>query len=294
MKVIHVVILVILGTILLSVLHIYTTINLLNPTCTYLCWFALLVFSIFCAFNCSKQTSTVQLLIGFTLFVFFGYAYFFVNECISQILPYLNAFWLVIFITEICFVIFMIYNNQKGKQRDVIKSKAELIKTLFRDNVLDDNELKKRYEAWGWIDRITYDSFLKAIYDAVSENWSEYGFDDNLIEYCAKLKNKIQPLMFRVNESDLFTNIEGDDKRFFIQIYSSMKEKLCNHTDLDNLVELGKRFAIYQNQIKAENERNNQSLTISIIGIYLSILFFLISSLLSDGGEMIKNYFNSQ
>ena len=281
MKIIHVVVLVILATVLLSVLHIYTNINLLNQACTYICWFALLAFSMLCAMSCNKQMSTIQFLIGFTLLVFFGYTYFFVNECANQLLPFLNAFWLIIFIMELCFVVFIIYNGQNDKKRiqakqNKIESKAKLIKTLFHDKVLDNNELKKRYENWGWVNNITYDAFLKTIYDVASENWSEYGFDETLIEYCTNLKNIIQPIIVNEKESNIFTNIEGDEKRLFIQIYSAMKEKSHNYIDINNLIELGSHIANYQRIIKSENERNNQSLTISIIGIYLTILYFLI------------------
>ena len=111
-------------------------------------------------------------------------------------------------------------------------------------------------------------------------------------ERCQKVYSVVKPILEEEKEVEYLMNVTGKERDSLMFLHNSSKKLDVSKQEavIRHLSIIADSIIITKNKLTEENNRNTQSLTLSMIGIILTILFSLLSLLSAENFSALHIY----
>jgi len=247
-------------------------------------WCAFIMFAFITALAFDKLGLKTQFLIGFLSLIVLLAIYYVLRTIFPSIILQIDLVILFVFVSlfGLIFASSQPAINSSNLPFSPSKLIPKTIKLIIDGKIKNSFDLKVFYKNEPAEKGLTYDRFLFLIYhSAISCENEECNVD--------KVKSLIEPLIHEMEEHKPYDMVNTKERLLIQNIHSIAKREVLNNHEqiLGNLESLSQ--AIYENQIRLDDEKkkNKQSLIVSWVGIFLTVILSIISIIISLTGYRI-------
>lgn len=291
----HAIIISLIMFVIFSALQALGLLNLFRHGYAFCSWIGLIALSITIAWCFNKQPGIIQ----FFIFVFIAVFLLFLYTLVAQInpdgIPYINAMGMGICCVLFVCIIYVILSQSKNDKKKETKSELDelqrLIQAIYKGRYSSREDLFRFYLNYT-SKKVTFIDLLNAICDVCMECSSNENFKSQIREECKVVYSIVNPILDEEREFEYLSCLNGKDRDSLLNLHKNMidLESMNRENVIQNISYIADTIVSLQQKLKEENKRNTQALTISIVGILLTIIFSLLSFLVADKYYAIHAY----
>ena len=293
----HAVIIALFMFVLLFSLQTFGVLNLSLFGYNLCSWIGLIALSITIAVCFNTQPGIIQ----FLIFVFIATFLLALYAIIAQInpigIPYMNALGIGICGSIIICVIYAIRNTPKsGAEKDSaskLDDPKRLIQAIFEGIYSSRDHLFRFYLDYNYISKkYTFIDLLNTICDVCKELSSNDKLQSQIREKYNVVYSIVKPILEEERETEFLSGLNGKERSTLLTLHKTLT-KIDNQNrerTIHNISYLADVIVSLRQKVIEENKRNTQALTISIVGILLTIIFSLLSFLVADNYSALHAY----
>lgn len=212
-----------------------------------------------------------------------------------NVISYMNAFGLAIFVSFIiCFIYIFPFSsknsNEKTQNKELDKPQS-LIIAIYQGRYNTRNDLFRFYTNYT-SKKDTFIDLLNVICEVCIESINNQDLSQIIKERCQKVYSVVKPILEEEKEVEYLMNVTGKERDSLMYLHNSSKKLDVSKQEavIRHLSIIADSIIITKNKLTEENNRNTQSLTLSMIGIILTILFSLLSLLSAENFSALHIY----
>lgn len=283
--------------VLFSALQAFGLLNLLRLGYTLCSWIGLIALSltIACCFN--KQPGIIQ----FFIFVFIAVSLLVLYSVTAQVnpvgIPYINALGLGVCCSLIVCIIYAIFNRSKENRKKDHDSKLDepqrLIQAIYKGRYSSREDLFRFYINYT-SKKDTFIDLLNAICDVCKDSAFNEELKSQIREQCKTVYDIVYPILEEERKFEYLSNLNGKERVVLLTLHKNMIANISQTREevTQNVSYIADTINSLEKKLKEENQRNTQALTISIVGILLTVIFSLLSFLVADKYSALYEYMN--
>lgn len=278
MKAIYVISTLLVTGLLLFLASLYFSTDTINAFLTNVSWMEFFSSSILIAFAFDKQKVIIMWLVFFASLIILGGSYLILERVFRLNMLYVNCLILFLFIN---FVILLFSGASSPLPQKANPSPKNPLPLLVSGRITSKEQLKQFYDDQK-LENVTFENYVRATLSLARES-----LDDNQWGIARDL---LQPIVNEFEDQQPFSLINGQEKESLQQIYLLVnqtgfrnKESIVYHLKrlADEIFQKNQRFEI-------EEKKNSQALTLSIIGLIITIILSSVSICISLFGWSIR------
>lgn len=278
-----------------TVLQILGIVNLFLLGYTVCSWIGIFIFSVMITWCFNAQPNIVRFCITILILGLFLFLYTTLARTKPNVISYINALGLAIFVSFIiCFIyIFPFYpknSNEKTQNKELDKPQ-NLIIAIYQGRYNTRNDLFRFYTNYT-SKKDTFIDLLNVICEVCIESINNQDLSQIIKERCQKVYSIVKPILEEEKEVEYLMNVTGKERDSLMFLHNSSKKLDVSKQEavIRHLSIIADSIIITKNKLTEENNRNTQSLTLSMIGIILTILFSLLSLLSTENFSALHIY----
>ena len=212
-----------------------------------------------------------------------------------NVISYINAFGLAIFVSFIiCFIYifpFSSKNSNEKTQNKELDKPQNLIIAIYQGRYNTRNDLFRYYTNYT-SKKDTFIDLLNVICEVCIESINNQDLSQIIKDRCQKVYSIVKPILEEEKEVEYLMNVTGKERDSLMFLHNSSKKLDVSKQEavIRHLSIIADSIIITKNKLTEENNRNTQSLTLSMIGIILTILFSLLSLLSAENFSALHIY----
>ena len=257
----------------MTIASIFCSAENMNTFLTYLSWVEIFVFSFLISLGFNDQKMIIRILVFFASIILLGGGYFILGRLSNLNMLYVNSIIVLLFLL----FVFVIIASPKLNNDPIIPKNPNPY--IINGRITTKNQLRLFYEEQT-AGNYDFETFVKSALSVARDTLND--------DQWQLVKSLLEPIVLEFEEHQPFSKIEGQEKETLQDIYrlTSDYEKIKEpiFVQLKSLVD-----TIYKKDQKlyAEEKRNSQALTLSIVGLILTIILSSISICISLFGWKI-------
>lgn len=291
----HALILALIATVIFAGLQFFGVIDLFLLGYNISSWVGFFILSIFIACCFNKQPSIIKMLVVIIIIVFLLIVYAIIANRAPSNIPYINALGNGVFSSFWVCVVYACLPTNKVQVESSKKSKLEdpayLIQAIYNGRYKSRNDLYRFYTNYT-SKKDNFIDLLNVICDVCLESANNENLSSTVKEKCNKVYSIVSPILDEEKEVDYLMNVRGKERDSLLSLYklSNMLETHNRESAIQHISLIADYIVATQEKLADENRRNTQSLTISIVGILLTIVFSLLSFLATNDYYALHKY----
>ena len=251
----------------------------MNIFFTYLSWLEFLVVSFLITFAFSDQKMIIRILVFGASVTLLGGGYVMLERLVGLNMLVINYIVLILFLL---FVTLLLTQPSSHLPISNKSTPQNPVKHIVSGRIKNESQLRVFYEEQEK-ERCSYETFVRAALSVARETLED--------DQWRIVNDLLEPIVLEFQEQQPFSELlKGQEKEMIHQIYRLTKlsdfpnkEPIIFH--LKSLVDI---IHGREQDLQVEKKRNSQSLTLSIIGLILTIILSSISICISLFGWSIK------
>ena len=295
MTIAHAVIIAFIVFIVFTVLQLLDITNLLQFGYTICSWIGLITLSSFIAFLFNKQSGVVQFLIFIIMTLSFLTLYATLASLFPNGILYFNALGVGVFESLVACVTYMILfptksSNKMSNETDIEHPRL-LIEAIYREQYVSRDDLFRFYTNYV-SNKNSFIDLLNTICNVCLSSMNNENSKTYVREKCQKVYHIVKPILDEEKDVEYLTNISGKERDSLLYLHKLITNlgSSNNQSNIHHLSLIANSIISNQVKIEHENKRNSQSLTISIVGILITIILSLLSFLMADKYSALHMY----
>ena len=277
MKLIHLIgILLLIGLLIIGSSFLFSS-DSMNTFFTYLSCTEFLVFSFLLTLAFNDQKMIIRILVFFASIILLGGGYVMLGRLFNLNMLFVNCIILLIFLLFVILILVSVASPLPINNKKTLPNPNPYI---ISGRISTKSQLRQFYNEQG-TDILSFETFVRSALSVARDT-----LDDNQWQTVSSF---LEPIVFEFEEQQPFSIIEGQEKEALQQIY-----RLANQSDNQNresiifqLKSLVDTIHEREQKLSAEERRNSQALTLSIVGLILTIILSSISICISLFGWSI-------
>lgn len=278
-----------------TVLQTLGIVNLFLLGYTVCSWIGIFIFSVMITWCFNAQPNIVRFCITILILGLFLFLYTTLARTKPNVISYMNAFGLAIFVPFIiCFIYIFPFSsknsNEKTQNKELDKPQS-LIIAIYQGRYNTRNDLFRFYTNYT-SKKDTFIDLLNVICEVCIESINNQDLSQIIKERCQKVYSVVKPILEEEKEVEYLMNVTGKERDSLMYLHNSSKKLDVSKQEavIRHLSIIADSIIITKNKLTEENNRNTQSLTLSMIGIILTILFSLLSLLSAENFSALHIY----
>lgn len=278
-----------------TVLQTLGIVNLFLLGYTVCSWIGIFIFSVMITWCFNAQPNIVRFCITILILGLFLFLYTTLARTKPNVISYINAFGLAIFVSFIiCFIYIFHFSsknsNEKTQNKELDKPQS-LIIAIYQGRYNTRNDLFRFYTNYT-SKKDTFIDLLNVICEVCIESINNQDLSQIIKERCQKVYSVVKPILEEEKEVEYLMNVTGKERDSLMFLHNSSKKLDVSKQEavIRHLSIIADSIIITKNKLTEENNRNTQSLTLSMIGIILTILFSLLSLLSAENFSALHIY----
>ena len=277
-----------------TVLQTLGIVNLFLLGYTVCSWIGIFIFSVMITWCFNTQPNIVRSCITILISMLFLFLYTTLARTKPNVISYINAFGLAIFVSFIiCFIYifpFSSKNSNEKTQNKELDKPQNLIIAIYQGRYNTRNDLFRFYTNYT-SKKDTFIDLLNVICEVCIESINNQDLSQ-IIERCQKVYSIVKPILEEEKDVEYLMNVTGKERDSLMFLHNSSKKLDVSKQEavIRHLSIIADSIIITKNKLTEENNRNTQSLTLSMIGIILTILFSLLSLLSTENFSALHIY----
>lgn len=264
-------------------------------------WVGFFCISMSMAWLFNKQPVIIKFCISIIIIVSFLLLYSLLAENKPNAIPYVNALGVGILCSYVICIMFLIYTSifsAKKTDKKIEKKSPDdpqyLINYIYLGRYVSRDELFRFYTNYT-SKKDTFIDLLNAICDVCTDSMKNDSLSSQTKDKCQKVYSIVKPILDEEKEVEYLMNVTGKERASLLLLhkFSNDLDESKHKSAIHHLALIADFIISTQKSLVDENKRNTQSLTISIVGILLTILFSLFSFLAADEYSALHLYFES-
>lgn len=278
-----------------TVLQTLGIVNLFLLGYTVCSWIGIFVFSVMITWCFNTQPNIVRFCITILILGLFLFLYTTLARTKPNVISYINAFGLAISVSFIiCFIYifpFSSKNSNEKTQNKELDKPQNLIIAIYQGRYNTRNDLFRFYTNYT-SKKDTFIDLLNVICEVCIESINNQDLSQIIKERCQKVYSIVKPILEEEKEVEYLMNVTGKERDSLMFLHNSSKKLDVSKQEavIRHLSIIADSIIITKNKLTEENNRNTQSLTLSMIGIILTILFSLLSLLSAENFSALHIY----
>lgn len=181
-------------------------------------------------------------------------------------------------------------SNEKTQNKELDKPQS-LIIAIYQGRYNTRNDLFRFYTNYT-SKKDTFIDLLNVICEVCIESINNQDLSQIIKERCQKVYSVVKPILEEEKEVEYLMNVTGKERDSLMYLHNSSKKLDVSKQEavIRHLSIIADSIIITKNKLTEENNRNTQSLTLSMIGIILTILFSLLSLLSAENFSALHIY----
>ena len=243
----------------------------------------------------NAQPNIVRFCITILILGLFLFLYTTLARTKPNVISYMNAFGLAIFVSFIiCFIYIFPFSsknsNEKTQNKELDKPQS-LIIAIYQGRYNTRNDLFRFYTNYT-SKKDTFIDLLNVICEVCIESINNQDLSQIIKERCQKVYSVVKPILEEEKEVEYLMYVTGKERDSLMYLHNSSKKLDVSKQEavIRHLSIIADSIIITKNKLTEENNRNTQSLTLSMIGIILTILFSLLSLLSAENFSALHIY----
>ena len=278
-----------------TVLQTLGMVNLFLLGYTVCSWIGIFIFSVMITWCFNAQPNIVRFCITILILGLFLFLYTTLARTKPNVISYINAFGLAILVSFIiCFIYIFPFSsknsNEKTQNKELDKPQS-LIIAIYQGRYNTRNDLFRFYTNYT-SKKDTFIDLLNVICEVCIESINNQDLSQIIKERCQKVYSVVKPILEEEKEVEYLMNVTGKERDSLMYLHNSSKKLDVSKQEavIRHLSIIADSIIITKNKLTEENNRNTQSLTLSMIGIILTILFSLLSLLSAENFSALHIY----
>lgn len=277
-----------------SALQALGLLNLFHHGYALCSWIGLITLSITIACCFNKQPGIIQFFIFVFIAVFLLVLYTLVAQINPDGIPYINAMGMgVCCALFVCIIYGILSRSKNDKKKDAeseLNEPQRLIQAIYKGRYSSRDDLFRFYNYTSKKD--TFIDLLNVICDVCMECSSNENFKSQVRQEYNVVYSIVNPILEEERELEYLSRLNGKERDSLVNLHKNMIdiESINRENVIQNISYIADTIVSLQQKLKEENKRNTQALTISIVGILLTIIFSLLSFLVADKYYAIHTY----
>ena len=194
----------------------------------------------------------------------------------------------------ICFIYifpFSSKNSNEKTQNKELDKPQNLIIAIYQGRYNTRNDLFRYYTNYT-SKKDTFIDLLNVICEVCIESINNQDLSQIIKDRCQKVYSIVKPILEEEKEVEYLMNVTGKERDSLMFLHNSSKKLDVSKQEavIRHLSIIADSIIITKNKLTEENNRNTQSLTLSMIGIILTILFSLLSLLSAENFSALHIY----
>ena len=278
-----------------TVLQTLGIVNLFLLGYTVCSWIGIFIFSVMITWCFNAQPNIVRFCITILILGLFLFLYTTLARTKPNVISYMNALGLAIFVSFIiCFIYifpFLLLNSNEKAQNKELDKPQSLIIAIYQGRYNTRNDLFRFYTNYT-SKKDTFIDLLNVICEVCIESINNQDLSQIIKERCQKVYSVVKPILEEEKEVEYLMNVTGKERDSLMFLHNSSKKLDVSKQEavIRHLSIIADSIIITKNKLTEENNRNTQSLTLSMIGIILTILFSLLSLLSAENFSALHIY----
>ena len=278
-----------------TVLQTLGIVNLFLLVYTVCSWIGIFIFSVMITRCFNAQPNIVRFCITILILGLFLFLYTTLARTKPNVISYMNAFGLAIFVSFIicliCIFPFSSKNSNEKTQNKELDKPQSLIIAIYQGRYNTRNDLFRFYTNYT-SKKDTFIDLLNVICEVCIESINNQDLSQIIKERCQKVYSVVKPILEEEKEVEYLMNVTGKERDSLMFLHNSSKKLDVSKQEavIRHLSIIADSIIITKNKLTEENNRNTQSLTLSMIGIILTILFSLLSLLSTENFSALHIY----
>lgn len=271
MKLIHLIaILLLIGLLIIGSSFLFP-LESINTFFTYLSWTEFFVFSFLITFAFNDQKMIIRILVFFASIILLGGGYVMLGRLFNLNMLFVNCIILLIFLL---FVILILVSAASSLPINNKKTPKNPNPYIISGRISTKSQLRQFYNEQE-TENLSFETFVRSALSVARDT-----LDDNQWKI---VNSFIEPIVLEFEEQQPFSIIEGQEKDNLQQIYrlASQSDNQNRESIIFQLKSLVDTIHEREQKLNAEDRRNSQALTLSIIGLILTIILSSISICIS-------------
>lgn len=291
----HALIIALTASVILAAFQLFGIIDLYLLGYNVCSWIGYLVLSVFVAWCFNKQPGIIKLCIAIMIVVSLLVLYAALAEAAPNAIPYINTFGIGLFFSFVISVGYASFFAKKTSNEKSQKSHLDepqyLIQAIYNGRYVSRNDLFRFYMNYT-SKKDTFIDLLNVICDVCRESMNSEELAPKIKERCKKVYSIVKPILDEEKEIEYLMNVTGKERDSLLSLHKFSNELgiSARKSALQHLSLIADYIVSTQDKLLNENRRNTQSLTISIVGILLTIIFSLLSFLATDKYSALHTY----
>lgn len=181
-------------------------------------------------------------------------------------------------------------SNEKTQNKELDKPQ-NLIIAIYQGRYNTRNDLFRYYTNYT-SKKDTFIDLLNVICEVCIESINNQDLSQIIKDRCQKVYSIVKPILEEEKEVEYLMNVTGKERDSLMFLHNSSKKLDVSKQEavIRHLSIIADSIIITKNKLTEENNRNTQSLTLSMIGIILTILFSLLSLLSAENFSALHIY----
>ena len=282
-------------TFVFIVLQLYNIVDLYLLTYNICSWIGYFILSIMVAWCFNKQPCVIKMCIMLIIALSLLVLYTILADVVSYAIPYVNTLGIGLFGSFIVCVFYSIIfadksTNQNSKNPNLDEPQY-LIQAIYKGLYVSRNDLYRFYLNYT-SKKDTFIDLLKTICDVCQYSIDNKDFSSQIKEQSTKVYSIVSSILKEETDAEYLMNVLGKERESLLALHKITQKlkKEEGELALKHLTLIADYVVLSQEKLITENERNTQSLTISIVGILLTIIFSLLSFLTTSGYSSLQKY----
>lgn len=278
-----------------TVLQTLGIVNLFLLGYTVCSWIGIFIFSVMITWCFNAQPNIVRFCITILILGLFLFLYTTLARTKPNVISYMNALGLATFVSFIiCFIYIFPFSsknsNEKTQNKELDKPQS-LIIAIYQGRYNTRNDLFRFYTNYT-SKKDTFIDLLNVICEVCIESINNQDLSQIIKERCQKVYSVVKPILEEEKEVEYLMNVTGKERDSLMFLHNSSKKLDVSKQEavIRHLSIIADSIIITKNKLTEENNRNTQSLTLSMIGIILTILFSLLSLLSAENFSALHIY----
>lgn len=258
-------------------------------------WIGLMVLSITIACLFNTQPGVIQFFIFVFLAVFFLVLYTLMAQINPKGIPYINALGMGICSSLFVCVIYAVLNPSKSNKQVKSDLKTPEPQRLIQDiykGLYSTREDLYRYYINYTSKKDTFVDLLITICNVCDESSTNDDLKVQVREMCKNVFSIVNPILEEERKMLYLSKLNGKEHSSLVNLHKNISqlEDLNKEIAINHISYIAETIVSLQQKLKEENKRNSQSLTISIVGVLLTVIFSLLSFLTADKYSALHAY----
>lgn len=268
MKLIHLIAILLLIGLLITVASMFYSADSMNTFFTYLSWVEFLVFSFLITFAFSDKRMIIRILVFLSSFTLLGGGYVMLERLFGLNMLFINCIVLLLFLLFVTLLL-----TQPSSQLPISNKSTPQnpVKHILSGRITNESQLRLFYEEQE-LDKCSFETFVRAALAYARET-----LDNDQWKLVSGL---LEPIVLEFQEQQPFNELlKGQEKEMIHQIYrlTNLSEFPNRESVIFHLNILVGTIHEREQVLQEEKKRNSQSLTMSTIGLILTIILSAIS-----------------